>query len=166
MFSSVGLIGVAILLAFIGMLAACFYAFVLGIVGIPGALLTKTISRNSQERQISILGLFVTIAGQTYASLAFVVLIVLSVRSWIGETSGIGKWVLWLVAFFVSIAPGWMALKDSAAKRRENFEGLSPAGIVPHYAITFTTPLTIIGFFIFAFFPYLTSWGWGWVPHF
>ncbi len=167
MFSSVGLIGISILFAFIGMLVACFYSmFVLGIAGVPGVFLTKILSQNSQEPKISILGLLLTIIGQVYASLAFVVIIVLSVRSWIGETTGIGKWFLWTVAFFISTAPVWMALKDSVAKRKENFEGLSPSGIVPHLAITFTTPLTIIGFFIFAFFPYLTSLGWGWIPHF
>jgi hypothetical protein len=167
MFSSVGLIGLAIFLAFIGILVACIYVFVLGIAGIPGALLTKALSKtNDGELTLSILGLFLTVAGQTYASLAFVVLIVLSVRSWTGEAQGIGKWILWPVAFCVSIAPILMALKDSAAKWRENFIGLSPSAIAHYEATTFTVPLTIIGFFIFAFFPRLTLWGWGWIPHF
>ena len=167
MFTSIQLIGIAILLAFAGTLAGCVYAlFVLGFVGVPGAVLTELISRKSQEYKISIVGLLLTVAGQTYASLAFVVLIVLSVRSWIGETTGIGKWVLWLVGFCVAIAPACMALKDGHAKWKGHFEGLSPGKIVPYYATASTAALTIIGFFIFAFFPHLTSWGWGWVPHF
>ncbi len=167
MFSSIGLIGVAILLAFVGTLAAALYAmFVLGLAGMPGALLAEALSRNSEGRKIPILGLLLTVLGQAYASLAFVVLIVQSVRSWVGNTTGIGKWVLWLVAFCVAVAPAWMALKDSTAKWKENFKGLSPGKIVPYYAATFTAPLTIIGFLVFVLLPASISWGWGWIPHF
>ncbi|GIW52803.1 MAG: hypothetical protein KatS3mg081_2158 [Gemmatimonadales bacterium] len=151
MFSSVGLIGMAILLAFAGTLVAALYAmFVLGLAGMPGAFLTEALSRNGEKRTISTLGLLLTILGQVYASLAFVALIVQSVRSWIGNTTGIGKWILWIVAFCVAVAPAWMALKDSNAKWKEKFEGLSPGKIVPYYAATFTAPITIIGFLAFA----------------
>lgn len=167
MFSSIGLIGVAILLAFLGMLAAALYAmFALGVAGLPGALLSEALSRKSEQPKIPILGWLLTLLGQSYVSLAFVVLVVMSVRSVIGETTGIGKWILWFVAFCVAVAPAWMALRDATAKRNQGYEGLSVGRIVPHYAMAFTAPLTMIGFFLFALFPSLTSWGWGWIPHF
>ena len=167
MFSSVGLIGVAILLAFVGILVAALYAmFVLGFAGMPGALLAEAVSQRSQNPRIPVLGLLLTVLGRAYASLAFVVFIVQSVRSLVGNTTGIGKWIIWIVAFCVAVAPSWMALKDSTAKWKENFEGLSAGKIVPYYAATFTAPLTIVDFFIFVFFPSLISWGWGWIPHF
>ena len=167
MFTSVGLVGVAILLAFVGLLVAALYAMcILGLAGVLGALVSETLSRKSEKPQVSILGLILTILGQTYASLAFVVFIVLSVRNWVGETTGFGKWIIWIVAFFVSVAPVKMALKDASAYWKENFEGASAGKITQFYAITFTVPITIIGFFVFVFFPSVTSFGWGWIPHF
>ena len=78
MFSSTGLIGVAILLAFVGMLAAALYAmFALGVAGLPGALLSEALSRNSEHPKLPILGWVLTLLGQLYVSLAFVVLVVM-----------------------------------------------------------------------------------------
>jgi hypothetical protein len=167
MFTSTGLIGVAILLAFVGTIIAALYAmFALGLAGAPGALLSEAISRKGEEPKIPLIGLLVTFIGQLYVSLAFVVFIVLSVRSVVGGTTGIGKWLLWLVAFYVSLAPVWMALKDATRKRQEGYPEMSIGKIVPHYAMAFTAPLTGVGFFLFALFPSLTWWGWGWIPHF
>ena len=94
------------------------------------------------------------------------VLIVQSVRSWVGATTGIGKWILWLVGFCVAIAPALMALKDSTVKWKTRFDGLSPGKIAPHYAATLTAPLTVVAFFAFAFLLSLSALGFGWIPHF
>jgi hypothetical protein len=167
MFTSTGLIGVAILLAFGGTLAASLYTmFALGIAGAPGALLGGLISRRSEKPTIPVSAFLLTAAGQTYATLAFAACVIQSTRSWIGDTTGLGKWVLWFVTLWVAAAPASLAMKESYYELRNPNEELSKSKKIAYYAASFTWPLTYIGVFIFIFFPRATSWGWGWVPHF
>jgi hypothetical protein len=166
MANSTSLIGISILLAFIGMLVAALYVFVIGFSGLLGSLTSEYFARNSEKPAVSILGLILSILGQTYASLAFVALIIQSVASWVGDSSGFGKWVLWIVGFAIAIAPSQIALKDATAQWRDGFREQSVGRTTSCYATTFVAPITIIGFLLFIFFPNLLSMGWGWIPHF
>lgn len=150
-------IGFALLLGFAGMFVAAFYTFVIGFGGIPGALLSSAAAKRSSNGVTPLWGLFLTVAGQLYASMVFVVLVIHFVESRISGATGFGKWVSWGVAFFVAIAPPAIALKDASRAQQRN---------VQHIAATFTAPLTAIGFFLFKLFPALTNVGWGWIPEF
>lgn len=150
-------LGFALLLGFGGILAAAIYTFVIGLAGVPGALLSAAAAKRSPDGATPVWGLLLTVAGQLYASLVFVALVIHLVESRLSGVTGLGKWVAWSVAFFVAVAPPVIALKDAARAVRRN---------VQHTATTLTAPLTALGFLLFQFFPALMNAGWGWVPHF
>lgn len=152
-----GSIGYAVLLAFVGTLGAAMWTFVVGLAGAPGALLTATAMQRSGATKIPTWGLLATVAGQLYVSLAFTAFVVQTTAAALQNSEGIGKWIAWLVTFFVASAPAFIALKDSAR---------SGMRTVQHGATTLTAPLTAIGFFVFVFAPGVLEAGWGWVPHF
>jgi hypothetical protein len=150
-------IGYAILLAFGGTLAAALWTFVVGLAGTPGALLTAAAMRRTGPTAIPTWGLFVTVAGQLYGSLVFTAFVLQTTSSVVADSAGFGKWVVWLVTFFVASAPAFIALKDAARAEVKN---------VQHVATTLTAPLTAIGFIVFLVAPRTLDAGWGWVPHF
>lgn len=150
-------LGLALILGVGGLLAAAIYTFVIGLAGAPGAMLSAAAAKRSPDEITPVWGLVLTVAGQLYASLLFVTLIINFVEARLSGTTGFGKWVVWVVAFIVAVAPTGMALKDAARAERRN---------VQHHAITLTVPLTVIGFFVFCFFPAVMNAGWGWIPHF
>ncbi len=168
MVNSIRLISEAILLAVVGTPVASFYTMfvVLGVAGAPGALVSEAFSRKSDEPRVSIFGLILTVVGQSYASLAFVALIVLSVRSWVADSTGFTKWILWTVAFFVAVEPAAIVFKDVNAQMAKELERAMVGRLTHCYAMPYTALITIVGFFVFVFFPSLASWGWGWTPHF
>jgi len=150
-------IGFAILFGFGGIFAAAVYTFVIGFAGAPGALLSSAAVKRSRDGITPVWGLFLTLAGQLYASLVFVTLVIHFVEARLSSAIGMGKWVAWSVAFFVAVAPSAIALKDAVRAERRN---------VQHSATTLTAPLTAIGFFLFKLFPVIMNAGWGWVPMF
>lgn len=148
-------IGFAILLGFGGFLAAAFYTYVIGFAGMPGALLSSAATKRSSEGITPIWGLLLTMAGQLYASMAFVTLVIHFIEARLGSATGFGKWIVWIIAFSVAVAPTAIALKDAARTQQRNIQ---------HSAIVLTGPLTVLGFFLFKFFPWLMNTGWGWIP--
>lgn len=150
-------IGFALLFGFGGIFAAAVYTFVIGFAGVPGALLSSAAAKRSRDGITPVWGMFLTVAGQLYASLVFVTLVIHFVESRLSGAAGLGKWVAWCVVFFVAFAPSAIALKDATRAERRN---------VQHSAMTFTAPLTAIGFFLFKLFPPIMNAGWGWVPRF
>jgi hypothetical protein len=152
-----GHIGLAVLILFVGTLAAALYTFALSLGGMPGFFVTEGATGRSDSGTASVFGLLLTVLGQTYVSLVFVAFVVLSTRSLLGDSSGLGRWLVWAAALWVAGAPTWMALKEAAR---------TEVRTVQHAALTFTAPLSTLGFFLFAFVPKAVSWGWGWVPHF
>lgn len=152
-----GAFGYAIILAFAGTLAAALWTFVVGLGGVPGALLTARAMRRSGARTIPTWGLLATLAGQLYVSLAFTAVVIQTTRSLVGTSPGYGRWVAWVVTLLVGCAPAFIALKDSARAEAKN---------VQHGATTLTAPLTVVGFFVFVFVPKALEAGWGWMPHF
>lgn len=150
-------IGLAVLLGAGGVFIAALYTFVIGFAGIPGALLSSSAAKRSREGTTPVWGLLLTVGGQLYASMAFVALVIHFVEVRINGSTGPGKWAVWFVAFFVSIAPAAIALKDAARAHPRNIQ---------HMATTFTAPLTAIGFFLFLLLPAIMNAGWGWLPNF
>jgi len=148
-------IGLAVLLGAGGVFVASFYTFVIGFAGIPGAFLSSAATKRSREETTPVWGLLLTVGGQLYASMVFVALVIHFVAAHLNDSTGPGKWAVWFVAFFVSIAPPAIALKDAARAQPRNIQ---------HIATTFTAPLTAIGFFLFLVFPAIMNMGWGWVP--
>jgi hypothetical protein len=147
--------GFALLFGFGGIIAAVFYTFVLGFAGMPGALLSIAAAKRSSDGITPLWGLFLTVAGQLYASMVFVTLVIHFVEARLSSATGFGKWIVWIIAFFVAVAPASIALKDAARAERRN---------VQHHATTLTAPLTVLGFFLFKLFPALMNAGWGWIP--
>jgi hypothetical protein len=145
-----------LLFGFGGILVAAIYTFVIGLAGAPGALLSAAAKR-SPDGVTPIWGLLLTVAGQLYASLIFVTLVINFVEPRLHGVTGFGKWVVRCVAFFVAVAPPAFALKDAARAERRS---------VQHVATTLTAPLTALGFFLFEFFPAVMNTGWGWIPDF
>jgi hypothetical protein len=150
-------IGFAIVFGLGGLIVAVLYTFAIGLAGAPGALLSSAAARRSSEGATPLWGLLLTVGGQLYVSMAFVTLVIHFVGSRLSGTTGPGRSVAWIVAFFVAVAPPVMALRDAARARVRN---------VQHIAMAFTAPLTIIGFFLLKFFPAIMNTGWGWVPQF
>ncbi len=89
-----------------------------------------------------------------WGSLIAIGMLLVEIR--LSEMTELGKWVVWIVAFFVAIAPSAIALKkDAANTERRNIQ---------HYTMTFTAPLTAVGFILFLLFPSIMKLGWGWIP--
>lgn len=151
------LLGLALLLGMVGTWAAAMYTIVLGFAGTPGAFIGWQVKGREPGAIRFGLSLIVTTAGQLAAALVWAAFIALTVRSWVGEANGLGKWVLWTVAFSVACAPATLALKEAAQTADKNPQ---------HHATLFTAPLTAIGMCIMAFSPALVERWWGWVPHF
>lgn len=125
--------------------------------GAPGGLLTHAATKRTGTGTIPTWGLLLTLAGQLYASLTWVAFVTQSVNSLSAGSAGVGKWVLWIVGFWVACVPASIALKDAARAEPKT---------VQHGATTLTAPLTYVGFFLFVFVPSVLRAGWGWVPHF
>ncbi len=152
-----GAVGYTILLAFGGTLSAALFTFVVGLAGAPGAFLTHSAMRRTRSLVVPPWGLLLTVAGQLYASLAFVAFIIQTSSSRLAGVAGFGTWIAWTVTFLVACAPAFIALKNAARVEVRK---------VQHSATTFTAPLTALGFFVFVFAPGVLRVGWGWVPHF
>lgn len=150
-------IGFAVLFGFGGIIAAVFYTFVVGFAGVPGALLSSAATKRSGGEATPVWGIFLTVAGQLYASLVFVALVIHFVEARLSGAAKFGKWLVWGVAFFVAVAPAMLAIKDAARAERRNIQ---------HSATAFTAPITVIGFFLFKLCPAIMNAGWGWVPKF
>ena len=148
-------VGFALLFGFGGFFVAAIYTFIIGLAGAPGAFLSAVAAKRSPDGVTPVWGLLLTVAGQVYVSLVFVVLVIHFAEAALSEATGFSKWFAWGVAFFVAIAPITFALKDATHAERQN---------VQHIATTLTAPLTVIGFFLFKFFPTIMNAGWGWVP--
>lgn len=145
----------ALCLAVGGFVAAALYMLVLGFAGAPGALAGAAMQARSGRTPLW--ALFLTVAGQTYVSLAFAAAVIGTTRHHIGQATGLGKWLAWAVAFLVATSPAALAAKEGARTAPGN-------RTLQHHAATLTTPLTAVGFFVFVAAPAALIL-WAWVPH-
>ena len=147
-------VGFALLLAIAGTFIGALYTFVVGLGGSPGAMLTHLAMRRTKTNLIPTWGLVLTVLGQSYVALAFVVFVVLITKNHLNGLSGPGAWIAWVIAFYVATLPAWAALKDSARSENKN---------VQHGASIFTAMLSVLGFFVFVFIPSLVRPLWSWI---
>mgnify|MGYP000748955416 CR=1 FL=1 len=143
-----------------GLFLAAIYTFIIGFAGAPGSIISTIGEKRFSNRLVWVLGVILTIAGQTYIAMAFAVLVINFVRGHFVDVSGFQKWILWTIAFFVANAPASYAVKDAYYAWREQQNNPQ------HIAIFVTDGLTVIGFFLCLFVPRLIEVGWGWVPAF
>jgi hypothetical protein len=115
-------------------------------------------SSDSRSKPQFILGSFIAAAGQSFVYLAYTAFIV----NWTALAISHQKVsiVMWLFAFFAVVAPLWFNLIGARIEDREH-EHANPQVQALH--ITFI--LSLLGFFLFAFFPSFMQSIYGWVPY-
>jgi hypothetical protein len=136
--------------------------FALNIAGLPGALVAAG-SSDKSESVIGALrfaiGVIVSALGQSYVYLAFVAVIVDFTKHAV-HSGGVFAAVLWPVAFIASFAPIYLCAAAGVGEAATGQSEWNPQV----YAVGFSEVLTVIGFFIFAFFPNIVALGWPWIP--
>jgi hypothetical protein len=137
--------------------AANFLAiFVLNIAGVPGALLAGMPGIRSKPQFI--FGSVVSAFGQSFAYLAFTAFIV----NWTMLAISYQKVsiIVWPVAFLAVLLPLWFTLIQARLESRE--QGHANAQVE---GLHITLLLTLLGFFLFVFFPSIMQGVYGWVPY-
>ena len=92
----------------------------------------------------------------------WVALIVALAHSWTTGAHGPGKWILWLVAFWVAGAPAEYAVTSGADWKLR----LAAGHAVMLTAFRWTVLAGNVAFFAFQFAPKTRALAWGWVPQF
>ena len=154
-----GLFGAVLLMGLGGSVVGRMWTFVIGLGGMPGVALTfKAAMETKPDEQLplTIPALLITVLGQLYVALVWVAFVVESTRSLGAEYAGVGKWLLWTVAFWAASVPTMGAVRSAARTERKG---------VQHVATTLTLPLAAIGLLLFIFLPVVLEVAWGWVPH-
>lgn len=149
-------VGYVLLLAFGGTLVAALWTFLLGLGGAPGALLAHKPSASGRPEYRSatffIVGLMLCVIGQYYVSLAFSAIVTALIANLVARRPDVTRWILWTVAFFVSVAPAFYAAKDAAYQENKTIQYL---------ATVFALPITGIGFWLFVLYrPIIAPWKW------
>ena len=116
----------------------------IGFGGAPGALLNYLLEkREATGSKINKIwfypGILVCVIGQSLAAATFSLLCVTLTRLALSASPDIIRWVLCLVAFFVSISPVRYALTDAQAEPKKETQQLSAV---------FTLPLTVVVFWL------------------
>jgi len=153
-------IGYVVLFAFGGTLLAAVWTFLVGFGGAPGAALAYKLARNENWHEgsgnVSMIALAVCVIGQSYVALAFSALAVGFTRDLLAKRPGLIGWIIWIVAFFISMLPTSFAAKDAARKPQKKTQDV---------ATTFTFAIAGSGFWIFVLFPVVMKAAWGWIPY-
>jgi len=153
-------IGYVVLFAFGGTLLAAVWTFLVGFGGAPGAALACKLAPNENwhdgSGNVSMLALALCVIGQSYVALAFSALAVGFTRDLLAKRPDLIAWIIWIVAFFISVLPTSFAAKDAAKKPQKRTQDI---------ATTFTFTITGIGFWIFVTFPVVMMAAWGWIPY-
>lgn len=150
-----GALGFAIVLGFGGMLLAAVWTFVIGLAGAPGAVLAAMANKSSGSERFPVWALVVTVSGQLYAALIFIVFVITTTERRVTSNDGVGAWVAWTVTFAVATAPAWIAAKDASKATPRT---------VQHVGTAFTAPLATAAFFVLLLAPATRNLGWGWLP--
>jgi hypothetical protein len=136
------LIAVVILIV-IGCFGALVWPTILNLAAVPGTIIES----------LFFVGMLVATALQSYIYLAFVALVVSGTKYYIhqGALSPIFVWPACFVACFLP-----MYVAGPASMRMGN-----PLVMMATFN---TVILTVVGFFVFAFFPNVIALGWPWTP--
>ena len=149
------LILVAVVIIFFGFSAPTLFLTVLNAAGLPGALIAYPRKDQVPARPRYLLGTFISTLGQSYLYLAFTAFIVETAR-YLAHAHGV---VFWPLGFLVAFGP----IYSCAAVAHAEATSSPNAQVV---AVTLTSFIAIIAFFIFAFFPSVIALGWPWIPYF
>jgi hypothetical protein len=106
----------------------------------------------------TILGITLSVLGQSYVYLAFVALVVTWTKYYIHQ-AGLSPIFVWPASFFAGVFPIYCC---AAAADAEYSQG-SGSG-VQTTAVLIGQFVAAIGFFVFIFFPRVAALGWPWVP--
>lgn len=144
------------LLILYAVVANFLMVFVLNIAGLPGAFLAG--KPGFRSRPQFILGSVVSALGQSFVYLAYTAFIVSWTMLAISDQSI--SIFAWPVAFLAVLIPLWLNLIRARLESREQEHANAQ---VEGLHITFL--ITLLGFFVFAFFPSVMQSGYGWVPY-
>jgi hypothetical protein len=148
-----------LILATVGLVAAAAVGVMLYIATLPGTILSLTWTWSKHfGRTRWVAGQFLSIGAVCYLALAWVAVIVTFARGWTYGASGIGKWLVWCLAFVVATLPSSTVLKTSKA-HRPRFEGQE----FTETALAWGWIAAPIGFFLFSIVPATMGYGWDWV---
>lgn len=155
---------VAVLLA-IMIVGSFIGTIVTNLGGLPGAIIT--LNANWENRWSGarwILGFIVTTVGQSYIALAWVALVISTIKLFV-TAPDVWVWPIWIVGFFTAISVAAGANRQAVQEQRSGDEiaELTRNG-VQYQALPVTGIVSMIGFFVFVFFPNLMSLMFGWLP--
>jgi hypothetical protein len=148
-------VGYILLYSIPGIIASWLWTLPIQLAGAPGALLAM--GRNGVAKAI---GGLLCFAGQAYASLAWVGLVVGVVRALLSTKPHLWGLLLYPAAFFVAVAPIAKGARESMQTEAEDPEVRS---YVQHQVVGLTAFVTAAGFAAFAVWPNLIPVGWAWL---
>jgi hypothetical protein len=160
----VGSIAFVFLFLVVGTLAACVVTMLLGVAGMPGSMVAALI-RKGNSAAARTAGIFIAVPCQSYVALAFAAMIIESARPIVERSTGFWTWFFWALVIFVASEPGAIAVKSVASHHKDSNADPLTTFITTNSA-ALTSSINLAGSIIFAIFPSVISWGWGWVPHF
>lgn len=134
--------------------------FVLNIAGLPGALVgwgASDKARSTGRALQFLIAVIISAIGQSYVYLMWVALVVNFTKH---QPDAFGP-VIWPVAFVASFFPIYLCAAAGTGEAATGQSEWNPQV----YAIFYSEVLTVIGFFIFAFFPDVISLGWPWLHY-
>ncbi|HMO82337.1 MAG TPA: hypothetical protein PKD24_16285 [Pyrinomonadaceae bacterium] len=133
--------------------------------GLPGALIALKANWESRWQAARwIIGFIFTMVGQSYVALAWVALVVSAIRSFV-NVPDVWAWPVWIVGFFTAISVAAGANRQSIQEQRLGGEiaEIARKG-VQYQALPGTGIASVIGYFVFVFFPNFMSLMFGWLP--
>lgn len=130
---------------------------VLNIAGLPGALIAIKAKRRSQPSYIA--GLVLSVIGQAYIYLAFMIYVINWTRTHVDPES-FTKYLIWFFCAGATIGAIQQMHIQATKEAKEN----SQTKLNPQVQALFVTEiLAFFGFFSILFFPQITEPLWGWV---
>ena len=133
--------------------------FVFPFAGIIGEIIGGEPSSRTKSRFI--LGVLLSTIGLTYFYFAYLVFIISWTESRVTPDS-FSKYIIWFIAFLSAVVPIFVSSARFNIHHRSKNTGF--ANIIVE-ATNFTAYLSLIGFFVFIFYPNLITSFWNWVPY-
>jgi hypothetical protein len=112
-----------------------------GFGGVPGAALNHFL-RKRQFKRVDMwirVGLAICVIGQSLVVLSFAALTIAFTKLLVDQRPDLISWVLWLVAFIVSVAPSELAFNSATEQVEKETQ---------HFAIFFTHLIVFMGFWV------------------
>lgn len=147
-------LGTAAVLAVVGTVAAIVWAFVIGLVGVPGVRLAGAGRRRGRTALVGA-GSVLTLLSQGYLALAFTGFVALGLGEWLGSRPHLVAWPFWLVGTYLAAAPPLYAPRDDSRDIQGRERGAELLVLVL---------LAGLAFWAFVRWPAVFGAGWPWVP--